>query len=136
MCYLSVIIVHMRSLSENICLVLSCNPSLDTQVPGSMMKPDLVPAIPHTVTKVYLTQISTPMQTTTAVSGHTAFAAKEEPKETPPGQLAVQLISVAIEGLTDEELSDSGGEGMYRERDEFVVRNEDIEILKVRLRKK
>lgn len=59
------------------------------------------------------------------------FAAKEEYKETPPGQMAVQLTSVAIEGLTDEELSDSGGEGMYRERDEFVVRNEDIEILKV-----
>lgn len=57
--------------------------------------------------------------------------AKEESKETPPGQLAVQLMSVAIEGLTDEELSDSGGEGMYRERDEFVVRNEDIENLKV-----
>lgn len=100
------------------------------------MKPDLVSSIPHTVTKVYLAQVSTPTQTTTAVSGHAAFAAKEEPKETPPGQLAVQLISVAIEGLTDEELSDSGGEGMYRERDEFVVRNEDIEILKVRLGKK
>lgn len=57
--------------------------------------------------------------------------AKEESKETPPSQLAVQLMSVAIEGLTDEELSDSGGEGMYRERDEFVVRNEDIESLKV-----
>lgn len=59
------------------------------------------------------------------------FAAKEESKDLPPGQLAVQLMSVAIEGLTDEELSDSGGEGMYRERDEFVVRNEDIEHLKV-----
>lgn len=62
--------------------------------------------------------------------------AKEESKETPPSQLALQLMTVAIEGLTDEELSDSGGEGMYRERDEFVVRNEDIETLKVKPCKK
>ncbi|XP_064168463.1 glutamine and serine-rich protein 1-like isoform X2 [Anguilla rostrata] len=54
-------------------------------------------------------------------------------KGVPPDQLAAQLTSVAIEGLTDEELSDSGGEGMYRERDEFVVKNEDIECLKMTL---
>uniref|UniRef100_A0A3Q1FQP0 Glutamine and serine rich 1 n=1 Tax=Acanthochromis polyacanthus TaxID=80966 RepID=A0A3Q1FQP0_9TELE len=59
---------------------------------------------------------------------------KEEYKETVPGQVAVQQISVAIGGLTDEELSDSGGEGMYRERDEFVVRKEDIENLKVTMK--
>lgn len=52
-------------------------------------------------------------------------------KDVPLDKLAVQLNSVAIEGLLDEELSDSGGEGMYRERDEFVVRNEDIERLEV-----
>lgn len=57
--------------------------------------------------------------------------AEELLKGVPPDQLAMQLLSVAIEGLTDEELSDSGGEGMYRERDEFVVKNEDIESLKV-----
>lgn len=57
--------------------------------------------------------------------------AEELLKSVPPDQLAVQLVTVAIEGLTDEELSDSGGEGMYRERDEFVVKNEDIESLKV-----
>lgn len=55
-------------------------------------------------------------------------------KKVPPNELAVRLTKVAIEGLTDEELSDSGGEGMYRERDEFVVRNEDIEHLQVTLR--
>lgn len=52
-------------------------------------------------------------------------------KNIPLGQLAVCLNTVAIEGLTDEELSDSGEEGMYRERDEFVVKNEDIESLQV-----
>uniref|UniRef100_A0A3Q0RBA0 Glutamine and serine rich 1 n=1 Tax=Amphilophus citrinellus TaxID=61819 RepID=A0A3Q0RBA0_AMPCI len=75
-----------------------------------------------------------PAQTTNTVSARTVFAATEESKRTPPGQMAVPLKSVAMAGLTDEELSDSGGEGMYRERDEFVVRNEDIENLKVTMR--
>lgn len=100
-------------------------------MPVPLMKPDPVPSLPHTVTKICVTQVVCPTPTTNAITAGTVFAAKEEPKPTPPGQLAVQLLSVAIEGLTDEELSDSGGEGMYRERDEFVVRNEDIETLKV-----
>lgn len=58
-------------------------------------------------------------------------SAEELVKDVPPDKLAVQLTAVAIEGLMDEELSDSGGEGMYRERDEFVVRNEDIERMAV-----
>lgn len=45
--------------------------------------------------------------------------------------LAKTQATVAIEGCTDEENTDSGGEGMYRERDEFVVKIEDIETLKV-----
>ncbi|KAJ8281348.1 hypothetical protein GJAV_G00066570 [Gymnothorax javanicus] len=61
------------------------------------------------------------------------ISAPERLKDFPPDQLAKQLNSVAIEGLTDEDLSDSGGEGMYRERDEFVVKIEDIECLKVTL---
>uniref|UniRef100_A0A8C4FNR3 DUF4211 domain-containing protein n=1 Tax=Denticeps clupeoides TaxID=299321 RepID=A0A8C4FNR3_9TELE len=62
------------------------------------------------------------------------ISAEELLKDVPPDHLALQLMTVAIEGLTDEELSDSGGEGMYRERDEFVVKNEDIESLKVTLK--
>lgn len=46
-------------------------------------------------------------------------------------QLAKIQATVAIEGGTEEENTDSGGEGMYRERDEFVVKIEDIETLKV-----
>lgn len=46
-------------------------------------------------------------------------------------QLAKVQATVAIEGCTDEENTDSGGEGMYRERDEFVVKIEDIDTLKV-----
>ncbi|NXG10550.1 QSER1 protein, partial [Sakesphorus luctuosus] len=48
-------------------------------------------------------------------------------------QLAKTQEAVAIEGCTDEENTDSGGEGMYRERDEFVVKIEDIDTLKVAL---
>ncbi|XP_059704312.1 glutamine and serine-rich protein 1 isoform X3 [Haemorhous mexicanus] len=48
-------------------------------------------------------------------------------------QLAKMQETVAIEGCTDEENMDSEGEGMYRERDEFVVKIEDIETLKVAL---
>ncbi|XP_068440489.1 glutamine and serine-rich protein 1 isoform X2 [Clinocottus analis] len=107
---------------------------IDTQIPSLMMKTDQVPTMPHTVAETRLSRVITPTLTTNTILSGTVFAAKEQSKETPPGQLAVQLTSVAIEGLTDEELSDSGGEGMYRERDEFVVRNEDIENLKVTMR--
>ncbi|XP_021257340.1 glutamine and serine-rich protein 1 isoform X2 [Numida meleagris] len=48
-------------------------------------------------------------------------------------QLAKIQATVAIEGGTEEENTDSGGEGMYRERDEFVVKIEDIEALKLAL---
>lgn len=62
------------------------------------------------------------------------ISAEDLLKDVPTDKLAVQLNAVAIEGLIDEELSDSGGEGMYRERDEFVVKNEDIERLTVTLK--
>ncbi|NXH21754.1 QSER1 protein, partial [Bucco capensis] len=48
-------------------------------------------------------------------------------------QLAKRQAAVAMEGWTDEDNTDSGGEGMYRERDEFVVKIEDIDTLKVAL---
>lgn len=56
---------------------------------------------------------------------------QDELKDIPSDQRAVKQASAAIEGSTDEENSDSGGEGMYRERDEFVVKIEDIDSLKV-----
>ncbi|XP_060227841.1 glutamine and serine-rich protein 1 isoform X2 [Meriones unguiculatus] len=48
----------------------------------------------------------------------------------PSDQLAKGQETVAIEGFTDEENIESGGEGQYRERDEFVVKIEDIETFK------
>lgn len=111
------------------CLV--CNPSSEHQLPVSLLKPEQLPAVLSAAAEGCSPQIMTSPPAVTAVSGGTPLAAKNEPKEHLPVQLAARLNTVAIEGLTDEELSDSGGEGMYRERDEFVVRNEDIDILKV-----
>ncbi|XP_021167732.2 glutamine and serine-rich protein 1 [Fundulus heteroclitus] len=121
----------------------------ENQIQVSVMKAVQFPGIPLTITQIYLPPVSTsapvaPASVATApvapapvapapttVSGGKEFGTKEKLKETPSGQLAVQLMSVALEGLTDEEPSDSGGEGMYRERDEFVIRNEDTEAFKV-----
>ncbi|XP_036077396.1 glutamine and serine-rich protein 1 isoform X4 [Rousettus aegyptiacus] len=49
-------------------------------------------------------------------------------------QFAKGQDTVAIEGFTDEENTESGGEGQYRERDEFVVKIEDIETFKEALK--
>ncbi|XP_056382583.1 glutamine and serine-rich protein 1 [Hyla sarda] len=57
---------------------------------------------------------------------------KSEPTQT--DQLAKSQDCIALEGFTDEEGAESGGEGIYRERDEFVVKIEDIEMLKEALR--
>ncbi|XP_013910136.1 PREDICTED: glutamine and serine-rich protein 1 [Thamnophis sirtalis] len=43
--------------------------------------------------------------------------------------LAKPQVLVAIEGYTEDDHGDSDGEGIYRERDEFVVKIEDIEPL-------
>ncbi|XP_016046776.2 glutamine and serine-rich protein 1 [Erinaceus europaeus] len=63
----------------------------------------------------------------------------EPPKPTeldglPSEQFAKGQDNVAIEGFTDEENIESGGEGQYRERDEFVVKIEDIETFKEALK--
>lgn len=49
----------------------------------------------------------------------------------PSNQFAKGQDTIAIEGFTDDENTESGGEGQYRERDEFVVKIEDIETFKV-----
>lgn len=115
-------------LCTNTLFLLFSTISSDNQLPVPLMKAEHL----RTVSKGCLPQMTSPPQASSIISGGTSFAAKDKPKDNLPAQLAVRLKTVAIEGLTDEELSDSGGEGIYRERDEFVVRNEDIDILKVR----
>ncbi|OXB61583.1 hypothetical protein ASZ78_001355 [Callipepla squamata] len=85
------------------------------------------------VIKQELTQIAAPvvsMQEKTSSSD--SLKAAQQDAGT-PDQLAKIQATVAIEGGTEEENTDSGGEGMYRERDEFVVKIEDIETLKLAL---
>ncbi|GAA6068246.1 proline-rich protein 12, partial [Tachysurus ichikawai] len=60
------------------------------------------------------------------------------PEDTPTSQitslhLAKKQDNAAIAGESEEEDSESGGEGIFRERDEFVVRTEDIGTLKLAL---
>uniref|UniRef100_A0A3P8RUW9 Proline rich 12 n=1 Tax=Amphiprion percula TaxID=161767 RepID=A0A3P8RUW9_AMPPE len=61
------------------------------------------------------------------------------PEEAPASQrltslhLAKKQADAAIAGESEEEDSESGGEGIFRERDEFVVRTEDIRTLKMAL---
>ncbi|XP_033840492.1 glutamine and serine-rich protein 1 [Periophthalmus magnuspinnatus] len=106
---------------------------IDNRISNPMLKPEQPVMVPVTITAICLPQMPAPSQQIKSAMRQTAVVA-EKPSVTAPSQLAVQLMSVALEGLTDDELSDSGGEGMYRERDEFVVRNEDIEMLKVTMK--
>uniref|UniRef100_A0A3Q2XUA6 Proline rich 12 n=1 Tax=Hippocampus comes TaxID=109280 RepID=A0A3Q2XUA6_HIPCM len=61
------------------------------------------------------------------------------PEEAPASQrlaalhLAKKQADAAIAGQSEEEDSESGGEGIFRERDEFVIRTEDIGTLKMAL---
>ncbi|XP_054827354.1 glutamine and serine-rich protein 1 isoform X2 [Eublepharis macularius] len=61
----------------------------------------------------------------------TCFA---QPEEDGADTIAKPQATAAIEECMEEENGDSGGEGMYRERDEFVVKIEDIDALKVALK--
>ncbi|KAG8433905.1 hypothetical protein GDO86_012320 [Hymenochirus boettgeri] len=58
---------------------------------------------------------------------------QEEPEDSRPLHLAKKQETAAICGETDEEDVESGGEGIFRERDEFVIRVEDIQALKLAL---
>ncbi|XP_018112934.1 glutamine and serine-rich protein 1-like isoform X2 [Xenopus laevis] len=83
--------------------------------------------------------LSTKQEPSTPRNGQDKTKAQEsvkpsQPEPTQPEQLAKLQETIAIEGFTDEENTESGGEGMYRERDEFVVKIEDIEMLTEALR--
>ncbi|XP_056608647.1 proline-rich protein 12 [Triplophysa dalaica] len=65
-------------------------------------------------------------------------ASPPTPEDAPTPQitslhLAKKQSNAAIAGESEDEDSESGGEGIFRERDEFVVRTEDIGTLKLAL---
>lgn len=98
-----------------------------------MLKPEQL-MVPVTITAICLPQFPAPSQPTRSTMREFPVVTTKKSSLVTPALAAVQLPSVALEGLTDDDLSDSDGEGMYRERDEFVVRNEDIESLKVTMK--
>lgn len=104
------------------------------RVSTPLLKPEQQLMVPVTITAICLPQFPASTQQTRSAMRETPVVTAEKSSLATPSQVAVQLPSVALEGLTDDELSDSGGEGMYRERDEFVVRNEDIDSLKVTMK--
>ncbi|KAG8147953.1 hypothetical protein E2320_001413, partial [Naja naja] len=57
----------------------------------------------------------------------------EKTEGTQPLHLAKKQETAAICGETDEEEVESSGEGIFRERDEFVIRVEDVQALKLAL---
>ncbi|ELW72345.1 Glutamine and serine-rich protein 1 [Tupaia chinensis] len=76
-----------------------------------------------------------PCAGSTLDSAHSTELPKSmELEDLPSDKRAEGQDSVAIEGFTDEESAESGGEGQYRERDEFVVKTEDIEAFKEALK--
>ncbi|XP_051904103.1 proline-rich protein 12-like isoform X2 [Hippocampus zosterae] len=48
--------------------------------------------------------------------------------------LAKKQADAAVAGQSEDDDSESGGEGIFRERDEFVIRTEDVGTLKMALR--
>ncbi|KAL4658323.1 proline-rich protein 12-like [Arapaima gigas] len=83
-----------------------------------------------------------PLSTTLPLSGSPPPAPQPPspptPEDTPVPQitslhLAKKQVGAAIAGESEGEESESGGEGIFRERDEFVVRTEDISTLKLAL---
>ncbi|XP_075696336.1 proline-rich protein 12 [Rhinoderma darwinii] len=58
---------------------------------------------------------------------------QEEQEDSRPLHLAKKQETAAICGETDDEDGESSGEGIFRERDEFVIRVEDIQALKLAL---
>ncbi|XP_042360845.1 proline-rich protein 12 [Plectropomus leopardus] len=82
---------------------------------------------------------SSPASSSPSSSSSSPPPSPPTPEEAPASQrltslhLAKKQADAAIAGESEEEDSESGGEGIFRERDEFVVRTEDIGMLKMAL---
>ncbi|KAM8794758.1 proline-rich protein 12 [Eudromia elegans] len=68
-----------------------------------------------------------------AAAGPSPSPEREEAEDSRPLHLAKKQETAAVCGDTDEDEAESGGEGIFRERDEFVVRVEDVHALKLAL---
>ncbi|KAI5102997.1 proline-rich protein 12 isoform X1, partial [Silurus meridionalis] len=142
-----------KRLDEELKRNLETLPSFSSDEEDSVGKnQDLQKSISSAISALYDTpQLSTPsmqppsspppLETPTPLSPlrpQQPAPAPPSPEEPPapqilPLHLAQKQSGAAITGETDEDESESGGEGIFRERDEFVVRIEDIKTLKLAL---
>ncbi|KAK7919680.1 hypothetical protein WMY93_010964 [Mugilogobius chulae] len=85
--------------------------------------------LPHTPPPAPTTQKESPLP-----SPESPASPEERPQPKITSlHLAQKQEDAAIAGESEEDESESGGEGIFRERDEFVVRVEDIRTLKLAL---
>ncbi|XP_034273050.1 glutamine and serine-rich protein 1 isoform X2 [Pantherophis guttatus] len=89
----------------------------------------------QTITNIVVKKEASQMTVTLADAQVKTCVAQFETESVLTEQLAKPQALVAIEGYTEDDHGDSDGEGIYRERDEFVVKIEDIEPLKAALKK-
>nr|XP_056706954.1 glutamine and serine-rich protein 1 [Euleptes europaea] len=120
-----------QDLQKSITSALSTLDDASEKKKKTEMETAVSSAMTNTVTKKESSQIA-PSVADAPVK--TCFVQPEE-EGADSDHLAKPQTTTAIEGCTEEEENgDSGGEGMYRERDEFVVKIEDIDALKVALK--
>ncbi|XP_033840531.1 proline-rich protein 12 isoform X1 [Periophthalmus magnuspinnatus] len=111
--------------------------------PVSLPQPPLTPPQPPApsappASSAPPTQTPPPAPTAHKESPTPSPESPASPEERPPPKitslhLAQKQEDAAIAGESEEDESESGGEGIFRERDEFVVRVEDIRTLKLAL---
>ncbi|XP_054625435.1 proline-rich protein 12 [Dunckerocampus dactyliophorus] len=96
--------------------------------------PPATPPPPSTTSPSHPAQAS-PQKESPTPSPESAASPEEErpPPKITSLHLAQKQEDAAIAGESEEDESESGGEGIFRERDEFVVRVEDIRTLKLAL---
>lgn len=107
------------------------SPSPSPPPPVALPQPPTPPPVP-------LPQASPPPPASAQECPTPSPESPASPEERPPPKitslhLAQKQEDAAIVGESEEDESESGGEGIFRERDEFVVRVEDIRTLKLAL---
>uniref|UniRef100_A0A8C3AKT7 Proline rich 12 n=1 Tax=Cyclopterus lumpus TaxID=8103 RepID=A0A8C3AKT7_CYCLU len=118
---------------------LSPSPSIPPSTPPTYLSPSPLPLLNLPVPS-QLPQLSPTSPTSSSFSSSSSPPpSPPTPEEAPTSQrltslhLAKKQADAAIAGESEEEDRESGGEGIFRERDEFVVRTEDIGTLKLAL---
>uniref|UniRef100_A0A8C5S2Z8 Proline rich 12 n=2 Tax=Laticauda laticaudata TaxID=8630 RepID=A0A8C5S2Z8_LATLA len=113
----------------------SPTPSVEADVEQEQLPPPISPAPSLKEPPPMLEELPPPLPAAAAAVALPPQASPEpeDPEDTRPLHLAKKQETAAICGETDEEEVESGGEGIFRERDEFVIRVEDVQALRLAL---